>query len=142
MHARLVTVGTVYHQRPGRQPAQVGIRWVRQMASDEQPVSREIVIGEAWQPIEAGWLKDVGYLVLANEEGKWTQTIPTEQEKIAAAGKVVEVGMVGYEGDPVRRTCFLVLPGETLPCTPSCLSLLCLRCRTGQARCTLTLYPG
>lgn len=141
--ARLVSVSTVYHQLLPGQPTGQQRQWSRPLASDQQPYGpRTLTVGEEWMPLDCGWVTDVGYVVIQNEEGKFTQTIPTEEEREAAAGKVLEVAFPGWNAnDPIHHR-WLVPPGETFSGTPSLASCLRIRSRSGPCRYTLTVYPA
>lgn len=133
--SRLTVVETIYHQDADGQPTAVEANYARWLASDEHPFQRRLKVGEEWQRLETGWLEDVSLLVLTNEEGKGLQTIPTDEERVALAARIVEVGTPGSEAD------WLILPGESLRGRPAAMRQLRFRCRAGTARCVLTLFP-
>lgn len=137
MKSRLSVLNTVYHQPAGEQPMAVVGNYCRWLESDEQPFSRRLRIGEEWQAIETGWIRHAGLVVLKNDEGVFDQVQPTEQERMDAQAKVLEVSC--SSGPPEAQ--WLVRPGESLPATPASTMRLQIRCRQGQARCTVTAFP-
>ncbi len=140
---RLIVVGHVCHQQPfddAGPPAEIA--WVRYLASREQPVRRTMTVGEEWRPIYAGWLTSCSAVVVHNHEGERRQRIPTEEEKAATAAKVIELSFSASGGDGDWRPDILCLPGESQgPFCPANLESVHLRCRKGEARITVNVYP-
>jgi len=135
MPSRLVISETVYHQNHDADPTSADSCFSRTLASDEQPYSRRVVIGEAWQPLDCGWVEQASMLVLANQEGRFVQVIPTQAERDTMAAKIVEVGY----GD---MAAWLVRPGESFRAEPADLKAIRVRCRSGSAKCQLTVFPA
>lgn len=145
---RLTVVETVYHQEPGQQPTALTTRYGRPLETAEQPFTRRLRLGDAWQPLPAGWLDAAALLHLVNEEGRQLTRQPTPADRQALAGRVVEVGVLppGHWGLSAETAvapvvCWLVRPGESLRAEPAALAALVLRCRQESARVTLTLLP-
>lgn len=116
-------------------PATVQLRFRRDCETDEQPLSRQFVATEEWQPLELFWLAGagkVGYLVIENsEEFGWN---PTKEQREKVAMKVIELTFDGEH-------CFEVRPGEQFPSSPSHPEELRIRCRSGEAKYVLTAFP-
>ncbi len=155
--ARLTLGGEVSLLRPGEGTDGRPVRFVRWLATDEQPYAREVRVTEEWVPLDCGWLKGgAGFLVLENPRER-PQRVPTAEESAACDAKVVEVGMMLPAAAPGGRplnmwdegpappagpvACWLVPPGEALPATPADANLLFLRCRKGEAKVRLWLVP-
>lgn len=131
----LVTVvESVYHQVPGEQPTQpVESRYSSELATDEQPFIRKFKVGSEWKALETGWLNDCSMLVLKNEAPHWTVQ-PTDEERLEAALKVVEMGCGG-------KALAELPPGESLRFRPADICSLRVRCIAGAANCVLCLFP-
>jgi hypothetical protein len=148
---RLVVVETVYHQPPQGSPQAAESRWLRTLASDEQPYVRRVKIGEAWQPLDHGWLAVCSLALVANEAVKFA-VVPTGEQRQEAAAQVLEVAFALPDAGKQKRTMhdpplppltpvLEVPPGESLRCSPLDLETVRLRCRKGVATVLLTLYP-
>ncbi len=153
---KITVVESIYHRPGPNQPmSQVPIQFSRDCHTDEQTYGpRQIRVGPEWQPIELGWFKDqplnVGMIVLVNNEGRFTQRVPTEEERAEAASKVIEVGiLIGQDDGSFHKGPLIdiilpfaiVIPTEGQRLTPADPLLLRIRCRNGIARCTLTIFP-
>ncbi len=135
--SRITVVGQACHQGEDGQIMPAGRQFSRRLQTDEQPFVRRGRAGEDWQPLPTGWLSQAGFLVLTNDEGVGMQVQPTEAERRDAAGKILEVS--SCDGDP--GAAWLVPPGEEFRGTPADLAKVRLRCRSGECRYTLTLFP-
>lgn len=156
---RLSFVGTVYHQLPNSQPSSSPINFSRWLNSDDTPFGpRKITVTEQWSKIDiaAGWIKQCGFLIISNLEGRHLSRILTKEQREDINSKVIEVclappplssyGPRDMHSPPVPKfspiAYFLIPPGEDLPVTPVDISLLLLKCRKGEADCNLTFFPG
>lgn len=96
---RVVHSGSIYFQCLNDQPVGLDIRYSRSVVSEEQPYGprRNIKAISEWKSLDLGWYADkpqeIGTIVLINQEGRFSQTIPTEQEKYEASLKVLELGV-------------------------------------------------
>lgn len=141
--ARLTVKATACHEpRQGDRPFQTAAGRDRWLSSDEQVYSRPLLVGEEWQPLvdKYCWLPSASLLLLEN-----TATDPEA---------VIEIGVV-FPMPKERRTqfstplpdvgpavCWLARPGIPLLAEPADLSLLRLRCRKGQVRVLINLFPS
>lgn len=132
---RLTVVGSVYHQSPTEEADGFEAQFSRWLETCDQPYRRHTAAGEAWQPLDCGWLKEVGMLVVRNDEGRFQQTVLDESEKAEVSGKVLELGFAGAAGS------WLVLPGESFCGCPAAIAGLQIRCRQGTARFTVFAVP-
>jgi hypothetical protein len=137
-------------------PVVAPLRFCRPLLTAEQPYGpRRLTVGGEWQALDRGWLAEAGasFLVLANDAPTFA-VIPSAGQRAEAAAKVVEVYFAPptpadagtrtmFSPKPPDRTPFaalLIHPGEQQPMTPGGGEIL-VRCRAGEARCTLHLYP-
>ena len=103
-------------------------------------------IGEAWVPIETGWLDgQCSMLHIENKEGRFTQVQPTEEQRAEAMARVVEIGTL-IDMSPIGQgqvlgAEILVRPLESCRFEPTSVSSLRLRCCQGQAKVTITVFP-
>ena len=145
--ARLGIVEQIYCYPPGAAPTLIDLREGFWLETDEQPYQRKLKVGTEWQPLDCGWLegKGVSLLVLVNEEGKHLTVVPSEQQKAAVSGRVVELGvqtMYGMGDAPGIVPIAPLRPGLSLRFAPADAKALRLRSRAGEARVTLTLFPA
>lgn len=142
--SRLTVVETVYHQAPQEEPQSNEVRFCRELESDEQPYGpRRLTATEDWRLLDCGWLSDeVSMLTIRNEEGRNLQVIPTEAEQAEIDARVLEVGYYGGTPDSLATgASWLIPPGESMRGCPKSIEKLSIRCRSGEARYTLTAYP-
>lgn len=136
--SRLVVVESVYCQQEGEQPDSLDAGYARWLTTDQQPlVRRRLTIGPEWQPLDCQWLDKAGLLVLENVEGRNLARQPSADELAAIRGRVIELA---YAGTPLDRS-WLIPPGESFRGCPANLDGLRIRCRCGQAKALLSLFP-
>lgn len=134
---RLTVVEKVYHQNPGKGPTETVGSFSRDLETKQQIYVRYLDATEEWQPLDTGWLwKDVGHLIVQNDEGQSPRVKPTEEELEELAKRVIELSY-----DPDGEGSWLVPPGESMRGTPSSAFKLFFRCRSGTTEFTLTLVP-
>lgn len=144
----LLSTTSIYHQEGVRQPTAILDHHclARPLASDEQPYVRRASVGERWQPLEAGWLRDasLSLLVITNEEGCRSQTLPSASERAALGKRVIEVAAWPADAGPDALTAFAqVGPGEVLSFRPAApLRRYFMRCLESKAECTLAAIPA
>lgn len=114
---------------------------------NEAPYERNLRVTEEWQQLDQGWFKDYPgkepeEMLLINEEGSLLQRIPTEEEKVEIASRIVEVGVkiVVTEGVGIVDVA-RIKPGRSLRYSPQEIGRVWLRCRKGVARVSLVLIP-
>lgn len=139
----IITVGEITYRRGGERSTSVPIRGRRTVANG-QPYLREIIVDEAWRLLDIGWVVTVGKLVLANEEGKFFETQPTDEERHAINRRVIEIACQDRNDTSAvdASVLFEVHPGDAFPVVPHWSKRLWVRCREGQARAMLTVFPG
>jgi hypothetical protein len=109
------------------------------LATSEQPYERPLVATEEWQPLDCGWIKGCSALYLHNEEGTNLQAFPSDEEARDIAARVIEVAF-DHAGVPPFNS-WIIRPGMTMRATPSDPRSLMVRCRKGEARFMLCLFP-
>lgn len=155
---RLTVLHTTYYQAPGQEPTSVECNYGDWLQTDEQPYSRRITVGPDWVPVDLGWIRDPGYVVITNEAPTF-RTLPTPEERADAYARVVEVGVEvpsppeaktvrdmhapprATPTGPVIMPVWLVGPGKDLPGVLSNPGCLRVRCTHGACRITITAYP-
>ncbi len=133
---RLTVVETVYHQTATGEPDSIASSFFRELDSDEQPYRRKTKVGEEWTPLDLGWIKEAGMLVICNDEGKGLTKIPTPEEKEELAKKVL---LLGFAIEGCHFGAFRILPGESFRGSPT-TNLYLLSCY-GVTRFTVYAIP-
>lgn len=73
---RFVIQERIYWQVDGQTSELAGKPYSRWLKSDDQPYKRSLPVGsEEWTPVETGWVKEIGLLVLRNQDEKETITV-------------------------------------------------------------------
>ncbi len=134
--SRITVIEHIYHQEFGESPTQVESRYSRDLDNDTQPYTRNLRVGEAWEPLDTGWIAEAGLLIIQNNEGKFPFCNPTEEEREEAKKKILEV-CYGFDSD----TCWLTLPKESTKLVPSMLKGLNIRSQYGVTKFTIHVYP-
>lgn len=138
--SRLVVVETTYFQPESGSPYAVEARYGRVLSSDEQMFTKTCKVGQEWIPAPSGWLEgQVGLLVISNEEGKSRQTYPTEKEVAATQEKVLEIG---FDTGNYVQVFGQILPGEDMRLHPVNMQALRLRCRKGEVKSVVSVFPS
>lgn len=137
MKSRITVIGTVYFQEAEQQPVAVESAHSRVCEADEQPYPRRFEVGEEWTPLPDGcWVSEASVMVLANAEGRGGRRNLTPAESEVVASHVVEVSFSGgATADAV------IVPRDDMRVAPANLSAIRLRCRSGTARCSVTIFP-
>lgn len=152
---RVTVVEQAYYQSPDDQPRVVETRYSQDLRTDEQPYLRLMKVTEEWKHIDHGWVEDASWLIITNEEGKVGTVIPSREEQLAAANKVVELGWEFAQPDEGPRTMHSperappppvvgvieINPGTSIRICPKFVRAIRLRCRSGMARVTVNLFP-
>lgn len=134
---RITVVELISHQRVtlGERSPPVDSKYWRELKHSDQPYQRSYTVTEDSKPLDIGWAREwpngIGMIHIANIEGAFSQTIPTQAEKDALAVRIVEVG-----------SDWLIYPGESMRGVPSSPNILNVRCRSGSAKITVTVYPA
>lgn len=132
MRPRVIVVEQVTYQ--GGEPT-LGFSqppYSRDVQSDEQPYQRVMTIGEEWQLLDFGWIKDnCGMLLVANKRPQ-RSTYPTPDEARAVEDAVIEftVGGLVFGYVPVGEDCRICPVGQWQ-----------VRCRKGKAQIVVTAIP-
>lgn len=131
---RITVVETIYHQEFGENPVMVASRYSRELESYDQPYERKLVATPTWEPLETGWIKECGLMIIKNREECSRMVIPTEEEKEELAKKMLEVSYGDRDG-------WLIPPGETMKAYPRSLEGLGICSLHGNTKYKLYLYP-
>jgi len=143
---KLTIVETVYFQAPNEDPQQFSNNVLRVLTDveegedPEQPYVRNLTADKEWTPLDFGWLTDnVSLFIVRNNEGKFSQVIPTEEMRATSNSKHIELGV--YFDETIEETGLVVLPSETLRATPKPSAKFFVRCLNGKAKFTLQAFP-
>lgn len=135
--SRVSVIETVYFQRAGEQANSVITKFQRVTDGvlgkmEQYPMT----LGQGWVPIDLRGLTQVAQVVITNEEGYYTRR-PTPEQHQETMGRVVEIG---FGDNPVGDQ--LVTPRHGTRIEPADPRRIRLRCQGGEARVTITLFPG
>lgn len=140
---RITVVETISHQRIGA-GAKLGhpteSKYWRLLDHSDQPYQRQIKVSEEWTYLDLGWAKDwpgIGLIHVSNDEGRFYTVQPSAEEIAEADNKVLVLSLVRDDTDA-----WLILPGESMRGLPSSAKQLSIRCQSGTARATVTVYPA
>lgn len=135
----LTVVSHVYHQDriEGEGPSEITTRWDYELVSEEQPWIRRTKVTEEWKLLDSGWLEAASQLIIYNREGEY-ESVPTAEQKEEDSKKVIEVGIdPSYKHPPLWE----IPPQQDGRIRPFNIKHLFIRCRHGQARCTIYIIP-
>ena len=148
LKANLTVLSTTYYQPPNEQPISDERRYSKWLLTDEQPYQRKLKVGPKWTRLDTGWLTECSLVSITNLEGKFTQRIPTQEERDAASARIVEIAFLPpseYCPDKellIRHGPSILIPsGEERNFTPVRLTSVYVRCEAGEAKCSLIVYP-
>lgn len=167
--SRMTVNDSVYFQDASGQPVSVGEPFAVAITKDEQPWIRKFKAGSDWTLLDIGWIEESSCMVLANDEGKRLQTIPTKEQWADIQSRIIQVAIlpekqlavaIPKEEKKGKRTMwsppraasnvelelepepiYRCSPGRTIRIEPEGLGRLYIRCLNGEARGTLTLMP-
>lgn len=151
---RMTVVEKVYHQPKNGEAFCCETTFERHLNDEESVYSRKKKATEERQPLDYGWITEnnqkVGMLVIRNDAGKNVQRLPSEEEKVELAKKILEVGClvsVPAEVYPqeiaVHETfvpLFWILPGESMRGVPADSSRLQIRSLKGGGPVAYTVF--
>ena len=140
MKDRLTVVSMIYHQQGDQEATLEEIRYVRTLKTeDEQPYQRtSLKVGTEWKPLipKGCWVEKPGMILVQNHEGEWFPVTPTPEELAEVMNRTLEIGETVY---PVNT--WLIPPKEAFHGYPSSSSDLYIRCKAGEARYSITVFP-
>lgn len=143
---RVTVTGVVYHHAKGGSPTAVESRhsyWCEGGLPAFANPRAECDGG--WRPVELGWFvrEPVGLvLIRCNDSLAGRATIPSREERDAAAARVLDVCLGRSDvGDP-RAPDLTLRPGEELRLpNPARPTLVLVRCPAGPATYSVTAFP-
>ena len=139
---RILVIDSVYFCPYNDEVIGVDSRYDRPLETQEQVYTRQChnpntVSTEEWRQLDFGWLSsNIGMFVITNDEGKYYDTHPSEEEKEDTKKRILQI-RCNANPDCV----WLIPPGESFRGSPSDPSHLWIRCEHGQAKYTLTAFP-
>lgn len=138
--ARITVLETSYYQSADTEPKSSEKRFTRLLEQDEeQPYGpRKMTITDEWKPLDTGWIETASFYCIENLEGRFTQTIPTQEEREAALLKTIELAIQTPSGTVVFCT---LPPGEFQRVGYRDIKRVRVRCLNGPAKAVATIYP-
>jgi len=131
---RLTVVETMaFMAHKGTRVPPVESKYCRVLSHSDRPYQRTYKVGETPGPLDLGWAREwpaVGLIHVSNDEGKYNSFIPTPKEVQERALKIVELGD------------WLIYPGESMRGVHKDIQTLLVRCRSGFAEITITIFPA
>lgn len=129
----ITIVERIYHRIVGENPIVEDTTFSKELQTDEQVYQRRCRVSETPEPLDLGWFQDkpqdVGYIRITNDEGKFLQVQPTEEEKAETASH-----MLLLSG-------FKIEPGDSFRAIPLDVTKLRICSASETTRFTLTVYP-
>lgn len=131
---RISIVGFVHLEHFGETPESIPLRVVYNPQQREQLYTRRLsVAAAAPMPLDLGWVKTPGMILIENRAGQRQTTIPTKEQEEAAARLVLEVVLP-------RGDCMVVRPGRVQIVELEDPSGIVLRAREGVVPITVNVY--
>lgn len=122
---RLTVVSQVTYQTVGKQVSSVISRYSLPVLEDEQRYpDRPYAATEEWKPLDSGWVKEPGMVVIQNGREGWIQ--------------------VGYLYGDLHNSVYPIWdvpPGGDCRGIPSDFSRLRVRCAEGTCKFTVNVFP-
>lgn len=133
---RLTVIMNIHHEHRGEPPRTISVGYSRMLNEKEEPYQRRFNASDQWLPIDLGWVapEKVGCVVIENLEGRHRLVHPTDDERAAISGKVLEVS---YSKNSAE--CDLIQPGGADVKWPASATNLYLRCQNGAASCRVSV---
>lgn len=138
---RLAVVENVYFHPVDDDAIQIESVYNRFIKSDELPYSRTTNVDGEWKQLEPGWVQEASLLIVRNLEGRFTQTIPTPEERKEAEAKVLVLAVSLQTSKEPTMPIAVLLPGESLRYTPWDCTKLWIRCQAGTAKYNFQFFP-
>lgn len=133
---RTTVILQVSHVRGSDPPHAIDHRYEVPSVTAEQVFDRHTSVGVEWVPVPLAWIERPGLIVVRNRVGENRPTQPSPAELAADAKLVIEIDM----GDGVAVA--LVRPGRFASFEPSDAARMRLRCPSGDAAVSVTVYPS
>jgi hypothetical protein len=116
-------------------------RWSTILNSDEQPWGpRKLIAAEKWLPLETGWIKNAGLLLISNSESARDSQAGTLEICYHIAEPQAQRDMLSAPQIPPSAQ-WLVPPGHAYPGMFADVSRLLIRASKGQVHYSLMVYP-
>jgi len=133
---RVTVVEHVHFQHATEPPMSIGSPYDRILSTQVEPYSRRLVVTEERSMLDFGWINsvDVGMLIVENYEGRKFDVNPSPEELEEVSQRIVEIYLHADSHTPV-----LVRPRATQRLELDDFEPVRLRCRSGSAKCRVTL---
>ena len=134
---RLTVLMTIHHEHRGEPAQSITANSSRMLDSLEQPVPpRRFTIENKDTPLDVGWVKKVGMVVIENRMGKGMLRTPTKEETAELNKQLLYVRFKGAKHGQV------IHPGCAIPFYPEDASSVILRAADDPVSCLITVYPS
>jgi len=128
----VTVVGRTYFQNHDQQPVTSEDSYHYYLDSQEEPYSYRAKLGPEWVPLEFGWLKDVSFVRVQNDEGRYGQSTPLEELE----RRIIQVQF----SDGQESSTWLVRHGRAFQGEPMNAGAIRIRAESRTTG-TITLYP-
>ena len=132
---RLTARLDVYYEQADSGPTQISCSYVTTLPkSEEQVYIRKITVEEEWEPLDLGWVENVGTILLENRK-KIFQNVPTPEEMESEEKKVIFIRnkkeTIGW-AIPAGGFFMAATRGEEIE----------VRCLSGSTKAVVNVFPG
>lgn len=137
--ARITICEQAYYRLPEDNPILIDRRFVRFLKTDEQLYVRKCSATEEREPLDFGWVKHPGLIIILNKATPPRQTSPTEAEAKLITEKVLQLSFSSSLID--NDHCLLIPPGESLRIETLSPGDLLIRSKVGKTKYTIYVFP-
>lgn len=136
---RITVQLAMHYQQFGEEPVSGSASFSYQIEQSEDPAyQRWHRASEKWKPLETGWVRAVGYVLLENRAGKGLNTNPSPEQLEEFSKQVILVAT----DDPSQATKvspLQIMPGHSMMLCPT--GPLFIRCASGDVKFNVTVFP-
>ena len=108
---RITASVAIHHEHHGSQPFSQTAQFSAMLETIEQPYTRRMVVDDAWQSLDAGWVGKPGYVLIENRAGGAMTRKPSEEELEELKLQVLFVSASSGAGVHHRDE-FIIRPGR------------------------------
>jgi len=135
----ITIVETIYHRPLGEDATAVETKLSRNLSIDEQVFERRCRVSESMEALDLGWFSSkpeaISYIRIANDEGKFLQVHPTDDQREESAAKLLILSVDGFAFDKI-------IPGDSRRISPPDAKSIGIESASGVARFTINIYPA
>lgn len=135
----LTVIETVYYRPLGEEATAVDTRFSQSLVGDEQVYERRCRASESMEALDLGWFAEkpdsIGYVRIANDEGKFLQVNPTDEQRKESSEKILILSVDGIAFDRI-------IPGDSRRISPPDATSISIESASGVTRFTINIYPA